>query len=213
MEYVQDYYGLSYPKVFTNRNILIDIQNEYNILYESFIKLENRPSLRGIPIFIKNQKKNGMEDRYLHAVSITDKGYYKKVYPCTNLPYSKSCIPKCKKENASFVFASLDKGRVECQYRLSRIQWIPQIIKYANENDPRITMWRYDKKDSSGKWYWARYVRYECEFIDYLIVFHELYDKLDKTKLNYLEFKTAYPVFDPIKSEDLTKQSKKYPIK
>lgn len=213
MEYVQNYYGLSEPKIFSNRDILVDVRNEYDILYKNFINPEIRPRLKDIPIFIKNEKKNGMEERYLHSISLVDKGYYKKVLPCNNLTYSKDCIPKCKRENAGFLFASLDRGRVECQYRLSRIQWIPQIIKYANENDPRITMWRYDKQDKSGKWYWARYVRYQCEFIDFLIVFNELYDKKNKTKLNYLDFRTAYPVFSPIEANDLTKQSKKYPIK
>jgi len=215
MEYIQNYYGLSEPKKFSNKNIIIDVKKEYDILYKTFIDPKIRPSLKGIPIFIKNEIKDGMLERYLHTISLEDKKYYNSILPCSNLHYSKSCATKCKKENASFLFASLDKRkpRVECQYRLSRVQWIPQIIQYANENDSRITMWRYDKKDSSGKWYWCRYVRYKCDFIDFVIVFNELYDKVDKEKLNYLDFRTAYPIFLPREAADLDKQSKKYPLK
>jgi len=213
MEYIQDYYGLSKPKVFTNKDLMIDVKKEYDILHRNFIKPDIRPTLKGIPIFIKNEFKSNMEERYLHAISLEDKKYYEKILPCNNLPYSHNCTPKCKKENASFVFSSLSGSRVECQFRLSRIQWIPQVIKYANENDPRITMWRYDIKDkTSGKWYWSRYVRYKQDFIDFLIVFNELYDKNDKKKLNYLDFRTAYPLFLPSEAKDLDKQSKKHPL-
>lgn len=213
MEYTQDYYGLSKPKEFINKNLMVDIKKEYDIFYKNFIDPQIRPKLKGVPIFIKNEMKDGMHERYLHSISLEDKGYHQNVLPCTNLLYSRKCVPKCKKENASFIFASLSPSRVECQFRLSRIQWIPQVIKYANEGSPQVTMWRYDKKDKSGKWTWSRYVRYTCDIVDYLIVFNELYDKNDKTKLNYLDFRTAYPVFKPTEANDLTKQSKKYPLK
>ena len=212
MEYEQNYFGLSSPKVFINRNIMVDIKNEYDILYRNFINPDIRPKLKGVPIFIKNEFIEGMEERFLHCVSMEDKGYYRHILPCSNLTYSKKCVPKCKKENASFVFSRLKKNRVECQYRLSRVQWIPQIIKYANDGDPRITMWRYDKKDKSGKWCWFRYVRYRDDIVDFLIVFYELYDKENKNKLNYLDLRSAYPIFKPYESDDLDKQSKKYPL-
>ncbi|EGT5618553.1 MAG: hypothetical protein E6936_10805 [Clostridium perfringens] len=210
MEYDQNYYGLSTPKVFTSKDLMLDIRKEYDILFKNFIDPKIRPKVKGIPIFIKNEKECGMEERFLHCISMEDKGYYKSILPCSNLPYSNKCIPKCKIENANFTFSKLK--RVECQYRLARVQWIPQIIKYANEDDPRITMWRYDKKDKSGKWYWCRYIRYRSEFIDFLIVFNELYDKQDKTKLNYLDFRSAYPIFKPHEGADLDKQAKKYPL-
>lgn len=212
MEYEQNYFGLSSPKVFVNSNLMIDVRREYDILYSTFINPKIRPKLKGVPIFIKNELISGMEERFLHCISMEDKGYYKHILPCSNLTYSKKCIPKCKKENASFVFSRLKENRVECQYRLSRVQWIPQIIKYANDGDSRITMWRYDKKDSYGKWHWCRYVRYRDDIVDFLIVFNELYDKKDKEKLNYLDFRSAYPIFKPYEANDLDKQSRKYPL-
>lgn len=53
MEYIQNYYGLSEPKKFSNKNIIIDVKKEYDILYKTFIDPKIRPSLKGIPIFIK----------------------------------------------------------------------------------------------------------------------------------------------------------------
>lgn len=208
MEIEQNFFGLTTPKIFSNRDLMIDIRNEYDIFYGNFINPKIRPNLKGVPIFIDSSTVNGMEERFLHCVSMGDRRYYEKILPCTNLSYSAKCVPKCKKENSSFIFSNLN--RVECQYRLSRVQWIHQIIKYANDGDSRITMWRYDKKDKSGKWYWSRYVRYRFEHVDYLIVFNELYDKVDKSKLNYLDFRTAYPIFKPVEGIELDKQSKKY---
>lgn len=210
MGYIQNYFGLSEPKEFSNKSLLNDIKQEYQILYRNFIDKEVRPKLRGVPIFVKDEKIQEMEERFLHIISIEDKDYYKKILPCTNLNYADNCISKCKQQNALFLFSRLK--RVECIYRLSRVQWIPQIIEYANKGDSNVTMWRYDNKDKSGKWYWSRYVRYKYKSIDYLIVFNELYDKTDKNKLNYLDFRTAYPVFKGYESNKLDKQSRKYPL-
>lgn len=211
MSFDDSYYGLSKPKIFTNKNIMIDIRNEYEQLYKSFIDPKIRPKVNGIPIFIENKKYIDMEERYLHSVSLEDKGYYKKVLPCTNQEYTDTCIAQCKQECATSIFITLK--RVECQYRLSRIQWIPQIIEYANNNCPQITMWRYDSKDRSGKWYWSRYIRYKKNFVDYLIVFNEVYDKQQKDKLNLLDFRTAYPLFLPDDIKQINKECRKHPLK
>ncbi|KAJ52190.1 hypothetical protein BD780_003779 [Clostridium tetanomorphum] len=203
-----EYYGLSQPKMFSNRNIFIDIKAEYEGLCNTFINPEIRPSLQGIKIFIENKKINGMEERYLHSISLKDKGYHQKILPCTNDIGSIKCIPQCNINNANFIFQKLN--RVECYYRLSRIHWIPEIIKYANNNNANTKIWRYDSKDGMGKWYWSRYVRYQSGIVDYLIVFNELYDKKDKTKLNYLDFRTAYPVFLPGDKKKMDKEYNKY---
>lgn len=211
MGFDTSYHGLSNPKVFATKNIIDDVKNEYKILYSNFIDPKVRPKLKNVSIIIENKKYSDMEERYLHAISIEDKGYYKNILPCTNQEYTETCIPKCRKECASPLFSQLK--RVECQYRLGRIQWVPQIISYANEGHTNVTLWRYDHKDSSGKWYWSRYVRYKKSFVDYLIVFNEIYDKKEKDKLNCLDFRTAYPLFLPGDIKKIEKESKKYPIK
>ena len=38
--------------------------------------------------------KDGMHERYLHSISLEDKGYHQKILPCTNLLYSRKCVPK-----------------------------------------------------------------------------------------------------------------------
>lgn len=200
-----EYYGLSKPKVLTKGNIVDLALAEYSILYETFLDYEARPTLQGVKIFVKNDMIQGMHERYLHSISLVDKKYYKAILPCTNDESSINCITKCKLENSTFLFQKLK--RTECIYRLSRIQWIPEVIKYANENNEHIKIWTNEQKDKTNcKWIRKRKVRYHNGLADFIIIFNELYDKTDKSKLNFLDFRTAYPIFLPQESVDLDKE-------
>ncbi|WP_055665430.1 hypothetical protein [Desnuesiella massiliensis] len=200
-----EYYGLSKPKVLAKGNILDLALEEYSILYKTFLDYEARPTLQGAKIFVKNDIIQGMHERYLHSISLADKKYYKAILPCTNEEASINCITKCKLENSTFIFQRLK--RTECLYRLSRIQWIPEVIKYANENNEFIKIWRNEQKDETNeKWVWKRKVRYKNGLADFIIIFNELYDKTNKNKLNYLDFRTAYPIFLPQEGVDLDKE-------
>lgn len=200
-----EYFGLSKPKVLAKGRIQDLALAEYSVLYKTFIDCEIRPTLRGVKIFIKNEMIQGMEERYIHSISLRDKQYYKAILPCTNEEASINCITKCKLVNSTFIFQKLK--RIECLYRLSRIQWIPEIIKYANDNNEHIRIWRNEQKDrTNGKGVWKQKLRYHNGLADFIIIFNELYDKTDKKKLNYLDFRTAYPIFLPQERVDLDKE-------
>jgi hypothetical protein len=200
-----EYYGLTDPKNFNRGNIAAIAKVEYDILYNTFIKEEIRPTLQGVKIFIKDEFKSGMHERFLHSISLKDKQYYNAILPCTNTETKLNCVPKCSREKASFLFQSI--GRVECLYRLARVQWIPQVIAYANNNNENIKIWRIEQKDrTNGKYEWKRKVRYNNGLADFIMIFNEVYDKVDKSKLNFLDFRTAYPIFLPQEGIDLDKE-------
>jgi hypothetical protein len=203
------YYGLTEPKKLAGGNILYIAKAEYDILFETFIQMEARPTLQGQKIFINNELIDGMHERFLHCISLEDKQYYNGILPCTNTEDILNCTTQCSIANATHIFHNLD--RVECLYRLGRVQWIPQIIKYANNNSPNIRIWRTEYRDrSKGKYMWKRKVRYKNGLADFIIIFNEVYDKSDKSKLNYLDFRTAFPIFLRQDANDLDKEYAKY---
>ncbi len=203
-----NYYGLTEPSKIEDKNILNDVKKEYKILYDTFIDPQVRPQLKGINIFIENKKILGMEERYLHAISLEEKESYRKYPPCTNDITNAMCLSKCDLKKAANFMYTLE--RVECQFRLARIHWIPEVIKYANDENESTKVWQKSTKGKNGKFYETWYVRYENLIVDFLIVFHEMRDPEDKSKIKYLNFRTAYPVFFPGDKKTLDDSYKQY---
>ncbi len=150
--------------------------------------------LCGHRLVIDNKIINGMYERFMHAVSCENRIFKDKDYPpCNNEMSSEQCVILCNLDMASFEFKKI--SRVECLYRLSRISWIKEVLDMANQDDHRVQVWRYEKRDgTNGKFQWKWYVRYKERGKDFLIVFRE--DKNSEGE-KVLNFRTAYPLYLP----------------
>lgn len=173
--------------------------------YNGFIEIFNNDSIRlcDKKIVIDEKKISNIHERFMHAVSCDEIKLKDKDYPpCNNELSSEICVTRCNLDNANFSFRNIN--RVECLYRLSRIHWVKELINMANEDDEKIKLWRYEKKDSTnGKFQWKWYLRYKEKANDFLVVFREDRDKNGEVVLN---FRTAYPVYLPGDKQKLNKE-------
>ncbi|WP_436513830.1 hypothetical protein [Clostridium thermobutyricum] len=162
--------------------------------YRLFIDMISRLSILDNKIVIDKKIIGGMHERFMHAVSCEEQKLKDKDYPpCVNELAMEVCATKCNSINSRFCFKEIN--RVECLYRLSRISWIEDMISMLEDNDERISCWKYEKKDfTNNKYKMHWYLRYKEGGKDFLVVFREDKDKLGNINLN---FRTAYPVYLP----------------
>lgn len=185
-----DFYGLTRPLCINNySNIMDGVRKANDYFKENFIEVNSNRYIDNTYIFVKYEFVSGMYERLLHCISMEDKEYY-TMYPCNNDKSYVNCSTRCQVDKSPEIFKELN--RALCLYRLARVKWIPEIIKYANEENPNIKIWRKKIKDKYDKWHWKRYVRYEKGLVDYVLIFNELFKD---RKLHLLDFRTAYPVF------------------
>ena len=182
----------------------------YDNFYNKFLRKDIKPDFKGKFVFFDMNTQYGVADlgkpeRFLHLCSMEDKTKY-PIFPCTNdLSYSQ-CNTQCKPSLASFVFNIL--GRVECVYRIIRLEWIPQIIELANNKDKNISIWTDLERDKNGNRIKKVYIRYEYLGNDYVIILIE--KKKSKSNTTYYEFDTAFPVFDKGQKVEFSQKYKNY---
>lgn len=179
-------------------NVFYQEHEEFKYVFEN-----EKMHLCGEKIIIDNKIIDGMYERFMHAVSCKNKIFKDKDYPpCTNEMANENCTILCSLDRTSFTFKKI--SRVECLYRLSRINWIKDILNMANDGDERVRVWKYEKRDkTNNKFQWKWYVRYKERAKDFLIVFREDKDSNGEIILN---FRTAYPVYLPGDKEKLKKE-------
>lgn len=201
-----NYYELSTPKFFDEEfNLDEEIKKANEYFTMNFINVDERRHINGDFIFVKNDLRSGMYERFLHSISMKDKEYY-TMYPCNNDITYVGCTTNCEVGKSPEVFQRLNRSL--CLYRLSRIFWLPEIIDLANENNSNIKIWRKEEQDKSNdKWRWKRFVRYNNGLADYILVFNEKYKN---GKFNLLDFRTAYPVFIKRDKINFDKDYEKY---
>lgn len=200
-----NYYGLSNPTDIKNpKNCYLDLIEDYKNASNDFFNRDTRPKLKGIFIYIDSNIVEGINERYLHTVSIKENEYH--MNPCLNEESSIHCVTKCEIENSPKCFQSINRSF--CYYRMRRSKWISEIIKLANEDNEHIKMWTKSYKDkTNGRKRFKRFVWYKNGLASYLIIFEEKYKD---GKLNILDFRTAYPVFLRHAEKDLEKDYLKY---
>lgn len=77
------YYGLTTPQSFSeNFNMEEEIRKANKCFYTDFIQIEERRCINGDFIFVKNEFKSGIYERFLHSISMKDKEFY-NMYPIT----------------------------------------------------------------------------------------------------------------------------------
>ncbi len=160
---------------------------------KNFLNKYKREKLKGIFIYISIDKIYGINKKILHSVSIEDKEYYSS-YPCINDVSYMSCLNKCSSFENNIICAKRF-NRAICSYRMTRLNWIWEVIHLANINDEDIKIWNKVFKDkTTGQLdVWKRFVWYKKELASFVIIFIEKYDK---GKIKMLEFITAYPIFN-----------------
>lgn len=181
--------------------LLLDLptlEEKINFVIENFkgifLNQDNRPLFKGKFIYFEMSKEfRGMVHPYpeklMHIISLEDKGEM-DILPCNNDFSNLICQNKCRLRHAIRDFQLLQ--RQECFYRMSRIHWIPEIIKLANTDTSHIKVWEEHTKNKKGKMITKTFIRYQEGLVDYLII---LAHRIKKGVLvNYI-FETAFPVF------------------
>lgn len=195
---------LSRPVIYDGYSFNEQLEQAMDRFYNSFLRKEVKPTYNDRPIFFDMSRKlPGIllpySKSFLHIVSLDDADKY-NVYPCNNDISMENCtLNSCGDANL-YYFQVL--GRWECQYRLSRIHWIPEIFKLANNHDPCIYEWEEIEVGKSYGKYIKRLIRYHCGIDDYIIV-------LQEREQDYY-FITAYPVSSISKKKHFDRQYQCY---
>ena len=189
-----NYGNLSSPIYFDKKSsVCCNLIKINKIANDKFLKKHSREKLKGIFIYIDANKIYGINKKILHSVTIKDKEFYSS-YPCINDVSYIRCLNKCSISNNN-IFCAKKFERAICSYRMSRINWIWEVIHLANLDDANIKIWSKlcEDKTTGQLNVWKRFVWYKNELASYVIIFIEKYEK---SRLKMLEFLTAYPVFN-----------------
>ena len=69
-----DYYGLSSPfKINDSKSVCSHLIDSYKLMCDNFFDKDKRPKLKGVFIYINNKDIFGINERYLHSISIKTK--------------------------------------------------------------------------------------------------------------------------------------------
>lgn len=180
-----------------------------NYFKNDFMDKEKRNKLFGKFIFIPMDFIEFKPERFWHIISFKPGEEKYTVNPCVNIYDSVLCKflkSRCN-EQVDMPTEKRLRGRCECLYRITRIHWINPILGLANKNDGNVKVWHEHVKDgSTNKMVMMKYVRFEHETADYLIVLREN----PMNKLNNYKFVTAYPVVHNGTKRRLDRSYKKF---
>lgn len=162
----------------------------YQVFKNGFLLPTKRPNLYGKFIFVNcNNWINNKAETFWHLISLSiDESF--NILPCNNDTVLPSCDNNCIK-SATQVMLNNGQARNICFYRGVRIEWINDIIKLANNNDPNIKVWR-KKVTSGGRPAIQLYLRFQHETADYVLIFEEKYKEGNVSQYFFI---TAFPVF------------------
>ena len=204
----KEFGDLSAPIIYGGDTLMDRIENGMSHFRSIFLNEDIKPRLYGKRIYFEISKvyKRSfalpLPERYLHIVSLDNADKF-TVYPCNNEYASYSiCQNLCEEPSQIPCFQLLD--RWECPYRLSRIHWIPEIIRLANEGNECIKFWEKEVKDkTASKKYLKYYLRYTYGFTDYVIIFRN-------DSGSEFVFISAYPVCSRKAKKDFDKDYAAY---
>lgn len=196
---------LSDPITYDGDSIEEKIRNGFDYFYNIFLKKDIKPTFNGKYIFfdmdqmLEHRIKLPYPKSFMHIISLDNDDKY-SMFPCTNDISMEFCENQCTLHNALARFQFY--LRWECAYRLSRIHWIPEIIKLYEEKDSNIYYFEEDATDGKKR-FKNIYLRYDCGVDDYLIFMHY------RPKSDDYLFITAFPVVYTRKKEELNIKFKK----
>lgn len=186
----------------TYENAIYYVYHKY--LKDEFFNKEKRYKLKNKFIYIDMKKSSWIEDlpeRYWHLITFEYNMEY-SMYPCSDLEDENICKQNKERCGINLCTPSYSKyleDRIECMYRLRRVNRINTVILLANNNDDRIKLWRKkDRNNSCDK----VFIRYKDSISDYVVIL------LDLGKL--YQFVTAYPVTHKKTRQDFDRDYKRY---
>lgn len=173
-----------------------ELPSEFYLSYKYFINnlldKEKRPNVifndKSYFMYIDSETTSfGIEEIYLHLISIEGKKYKKIRYPCQKDTPVENCKMKCKIEHIDNILNCVTERRVQCINRAKQLKHIIKTIDLNNNNSPLVKMWEHDS------YIFFRYQDF-TKYIDYLVLFQ--YVKNEQNKKPYLRLVTAYPIFE-----------------
>ena len=187
-----------------------ELPPEFSLSYEYFKKhlldKTQRPQVtfNGHSYFIyisEDTTTFGIEEAYLHLISIEGDKFKKEKYPCKKGTPLDNCRVRCKMQHADNIFNFVTERRVQCINRAKQLHNIIKTIELNNNDSPLVTSW----KEKS-----CICLRYQnfTKYIDYIVVFK--YIENDHHKNPYLELITAYPVFEKFTKDKFDNKYHKY---
>lgn len=158
-----------------------EIIDKCYVIFKQSILNKDRPDLFGKKIYIPIEWLNYKAEMFWHVSSLSSIEDF-KILPCNNDVSSVNCRKNCI-ENTGGITLSNGETRTLCHYRMTRVNWIREIIDLANIHNDRVKVWKKVQKDNKEN----LYLRYVYREIDYILVFEE--------KVNRYILKSAYPLF------------------
>ncbi len=189
---------LSPPLILTG-----DFDESLNIAFDFFNKAlndrNNRPTLFGKNIFIEaHELINAWPVGFWHIVSLEDKHHF-KVLPCSNDSNIDLCEQNCNDGIHQITIKYGAERRNICLLRASRMPWIVDIVKLADQKDPCVDVWF---KPSNGKLSGKLYLRYRHSGADYVVIF--------SAEKKFYRLISAFPVFYVSEKSDFDKDYATY---
>ena len=170
------------PKVKKLHEVLCNSLNAaieliYDVYKKELMDKNKRPKLFGKFIYLDcNSLINNKAEVFWHLISLSTKEKF-NILPCNNDKSYVLCKGNCLTEDNQIHLKKGEKRNL-CLYRAIRINWISNIIAFANQGSNYIEKWVKNNR---------LYIRYQHNEIDYIVV-------LANKKKNYF-FVSAYPVF------------------
>lgn len=159
----------------------LNCKEDFDSNYErthSFFKtelIENSKYLNGYPVVVNDSFIAGIEEIFVHLITLGDEDAKFDMYPCQNHQTSTWCKTKCNQYSGGANRYGFPNGsdfianRVECVYRAYHLPYLPYIIDCVNNGDEvdKISMWEIPNK--KNKRYSRLHIRYQDETIDYIV--------------------------------------------
>lgn len=187
-----------------------ELPSEFSLSYKYFkdklLDKEQRPKaiFEGKSYFIyisEDTTTFGIEETYLHLISIEGDKYKKEKYPCKKGTPVDNCSVRCKMQHRDNILNFVTERRVQCINRAKQLHNIVKTIELNNSDSPLVTSWK-EKNFIS-----FRYQNF-TKYIDYVVIFE--FVKNDHHKKPYLKLITAYPIFEKNTKDKFDKKYHEY---
>lgn len=159
----------------------------YEYFKANILSQDIRPKLFGKNLYVDAKSKiNNIHAIFWHLAGLEEQVTKDlNILPCQNETCSHNCMTNCE-HHLKKVNEQNGKVKIPCLYRISRLNWINEIINLANQNNSNVSILTEPKRTKRGT-IKRTILRYQYFNIDYVII-------LEERRTDFY-FVTAYPVF------------------
>lgn len=176
------------PLIFPENKYLDDcIALGYDYFQKNILKQDVRPKLFGKNVYVDaNTKTSNVHSIFWHLSGLEEQVTKDlNILPCQNETCSHNCMTNCER-HLKKINEKNGTVKIPCLYRISRLNWVNEVINLANQNNSNITILTELKRTKRGTKE-RTILRYQYFNVDYVII-------LEERKTDFY-FITAYPVF------------------